>query len=112
MQTKIVSSTVRRCLSRLGAIYELTPTERLVAEHLVGGAANKDIAAALGSTYRTVEAQVSSILVKTGCATRLELAVKFWQRVARAASRPRSLTACACRLHGDRANEWQAGSGA
>jgi len=53
---------------------ELTATERRVAELIAGGATNRDAAAALFVSVRTVETHVASIYRKLGIRTRAELA--------------------------------------
>ena len=53
---------------------ELTATERRVADLIAGGATNRDAAAALFVSVRTVETHVASIYRKLGVRTRAELA--------------------------------------
>jgi len=53
---------------------ELTETETKVAEAVSRGLSNKDIAAELGISYRTVEMHVSHILAKKNLSNRVELA--------------------------------------
>ncbi|MGA9762941.1 MAG: LuxR C-terminal-related transcriptional regulator, partial [Gaiellaceae bacterium] len=53
---------------------ELTPTERRVAELVASGQSNKDVAAALFVSVRTVEANLSKIFRKLGIDSRAELA--------------------------------------
>ena len=52
----------------------LTATERRVADLIAGGATNKDAAAALFVSVRTIETHVASIYRKLGVRTRAELA--------------------------------------
>jgi DNA-binding CsgD family transcriptional regulator len=54
--------------------HELTTTERRVADLIARGATNKDTAAALFISVRTVETHVASIYRKLGVRTRAELA--------------------------------------
>ena len=56
---------------------ELTTTERQVAELIAGGATNRDAAAALFVSVRTIESHVASIYRKLGVRTRAELARKL-----------------------------------
>ena len=58
--------------ARSGA--ELTATERRVADLIAAGATNRDAAAALFVSVRTVETHVASIYRKLGVRTRAELA--------------------------------------
>ena len=51
----------------------LSPAERIVAAHLCEGLSNREIAAALGKSERTVKNQVSAILAKCGVPTRARL---------------------------------------
>ena len=51
----------------------LTPREREVLGHLLRGATNKDIAADLGRSLKTVELHVSRVLKKLGLPTRIQL---------------------------------------
>jgi DNA-binding CsgD family transcriptional regulator len=53
---------------------ELTATERRVADLIAGGATNRDAAAALFVSVRTIETHVASIYRKLGVRTRAELA--------------------------------------
>ena len=56
---------------------ELTATEQRVADLIAGGATNRDAAAALFVSVRTVETHVASIYRKLGVRTRAELAHKL-----------------------------------
>jgi DNA-binding CsgD family transcriptional regulator len=62
----------RVAADRSGA--ELTVTERRVADLIAGGATNRDAAAALFVSVRTIETHVASIYRKLGVRTRAELA--------------------------------------
>ena len=53
---------------------ELTATERRVADLIADGATNRDAAAALFVSVRTIETHVASIYRKLGVRTRAELA--------------------------------------
>ena len=55
---------------------ELTPTERRVAELVVAGRSNKEVAAALFVTVSTVEAHLSRIYAKFGVRSRAQLAAR------------------------------------
>ncbi|MDQ3253502.1 MAG: response regulator transcription factor [Acidobacteriota bacterium] len=54
---------------------DLTETEMRVAEAVSRGLSNKDIAAELGISYRTVEMHISHILQKKNLSNRVELAL-------------------------------------
>lgn len=56
---------------------DLTPTERRVAELVATGQSNKDVAAALFMSVRTVEANLSKIYRKFGIESRAELASRL-----------------------------------
>jgi DNA-binding CsgD family transcriptional regulator len=56
---------------------ELTETERRVAEHVARGLSNKEVAAKLFISVRTVEANLSSLYAKLGVRSRTELAAAF-----------------------------------
>ena len=58
---------------RYTAFASLTPREREVLEHMLRGATNKDIAATLGRSLKTVELHVSHVLKKLGLPTRIQL---------------------------------------
>ncbi len=62
----------RVAIARSGS--DLTPTEQRVAELVAGGATNRDTAAALFVSVRTVETHVASIYRKLGVRNRTELA--------------------------------------
>jgi DNA-binding NarL/FixJ family response regulator len=52
---------------------QLSPAEQVVLAHLRQGLSNREIAAALGKSERTVKNQVSAILAKYGVPTRARL---------------------------------------
>ncbi|HAP78004.1 MAG TPA: hypothetical protein DCR14_18220, partial [Acidimicrobiaceae bacterium] len=64
----------------------LTKTERKVAEVVAGGLSNKDAAAALFVSVKTVDTHLQSIYRKLGLASRTELAVLMakWARASEA----------------------------
>ena len=51
----------------------ISPAEQRVLTVLKSGASNRDIAAALYLSVRTVESHISSLLAKTGCRNRTQL---------------------------------------
>ncbi len=51
----------------------MSPAERRVLEVLGRGASNREIAAVLYLSVRTVESHVSALLAKTGCRSRTQL---------------------------------------
>ena len=53
---------------------EFTPAESRVARLIAEGLSNKEIAAELGSSVRTVEGHISNILSKKGWSNRVEIA--------------------------------------
>jgi len=53
---------------------DFTPTETRVARLVAEGLSNKEIAAELGSSVRTVEGHISNILSKKGWSNRVEIA--------------------------------------
>ena len=54
--------------------WELTPTERRVAQLVAEGLTNKEVAGALVSSVRAVEANLTRIYAKLGIRSRTELA--------------------------------------
>jgi DNA-binding CsgD family transcriptional regulator len=58
----------------------LTPTERQVAELVADGRSNKEVAAALFVTVKTVEANLSRVYAKLGLRSRAELARQLAER--------------------------------
>jgi DNA-binding NarL/FixJ family response regulator len=53
---------------------DFTPTETRVARLVADGLSNKEIAAELGSSVRTIEGHISNILSKKGWSNRVEIA--------------------------------------
>jgi DNA-binding CsgD family transcriptional regulator/Tfp pilus assembly protein PilF len=66
-----------RITGRAPSAGALTATERRVAELAAGGASNKEIAAALFVTPKTVETQLSRIYAKLGIHSRMHLAARL-----------------------------------
>jgi DNA-binding CsgD family transcriptional regulator len=71
----------RRELGRIsgraaGGRDELTPTERQIAERVATGRSNREVAAELFVTARTVEANLTRIYAKVGVRSRGELAAR------------------------------------
>lgn len=58
--------------------WSLTPRQREVLQALAAGSSNREIAAALGGSERTVELHVTAILKRSGMGTRARLAANFW----------------------------------
>ena len=77
---RIWADRARGELGRLGGRApsgdQLTPTERRVAELVAEGRTNKDVAAALFVTVRTVESNLTRIYSKLGIHSRTELAAR------------------------------------
>jgi DNA-binding CsgD family transcriptional regulator len=77
---RIWADRARAELGRLGGRApsgdELTPTERRVAELVAQGRTNRDVAAALFVTVRTVEANLTRVYAKLGIRSRTELAAR------------------------------------
>lgn len=57
----------------------LTPTERMVAIHLVQGLSNKEISTLLGKAEPTVKHQVSSILRTTNVQSRCQFIALYYR---------------------------------
>jgi DNA-binding CsgD family transcriptional regulator len=74
---EIASSELARIPGRARASGDLTETERRVAELVAQGLANKEVAARLHVTVRTVEANLTKIYAKLGVRSRTELANKL-----------------------------------
>jgi DNA-binding NarL/FixJ family response regulator len=54
----------------------ISPAEQRVLAVLRSGASNREIAAALYLSVRTVESHISSLLAKTGCRSRTQLVLR------------------------------------
>jgi len=62
----------------LAGRWGLTPRQSEVLRALASGQSNKEIAATLGGSERTVELHVAAILKRSGMGTRARLAANFW----------------------------------
>jgi DNA-binding NarL/FixJ family response regulator len=66
----------------MNALHEITddpgisPAEERVLAVLRSGASNREIAAALYLSVRTVESHISNLLAKTGCRNRTQLVLR------------------------------------
>ena len=74
------AAELARIPGRGPASSELTETERRVAELVVTGLSNKEVAARLFVTVRTVEANLSKVYAKLGVRSRTELANRLGRR--------------------------------
>jgi DNA-binding NarL/FixJ family response regulator len=54
----------------------ISPAEQRVLAVLRSGASNREIAATLYLSVRTVESHISSLLAKTGCRSRTQLVLR------------------------------------
>ncbi len=77
--TSAVLRRVRQEMAPAGAAPALTPRERAVLKHLARGLGNKQIAAALRISERTVKFHVSSVFTKLGAANRTEAVTRAAQ---------------------------------
>ncbi|MGD0167561.1 MAG: AAA family ATPase [Gaiellaceae bacterium] len=68
---------LERVVGHRGGRLELTPTELQIAELVAEGRANKEIAAQLFMSVRTVETNLSNIYRRLGLQTRAELTTRF-----------------------------------
>ena len=73
------SAVLRRVRGESTPSPTLTPREHAVLEHLARGLGNKQIAAALGISERTVKFHVSSVFTKLGATTRTEAVTRAVQ---------------------------------
>ena len=60
-------------MERPTTLPKLSPAEQVVLAHLRQGLSNREIAAILGKSERTVKNQVSAVLAKCGVPTRARL---------------------------------------
>lgn len=65
-------------IAEAAARWKLTPREADVLELVVEGDANKEVAAKLATSIRTVEVHIGSILKKVGVESRSRLIARFW----------------------------------
>jgi DNA-binding NarL/FixJ family response regulator len=70
-------TTLERTSGQRSGDLGLTPTERRIAELVAKGSSNKEVAAALFVSVRTVEANLSKIFRKLGIDSRSELAARL-----------------------------------
>ncbi len=68
----------RERLTRMSTEWGLSPRQAEVLGLLVGGASNREIAARIGTTEKTVEAHVTQILRRSSRATRALVIAAFW----------------------------------
>jgi DNA-binding CsgD family transcriptional regulator len=78
--TELANRELARVSGRRTAGLELTPAEREVARLVAAGRTNREAAAALFLTERTVEGHLSSVYGKLGIRSRTELARTFGRR--------------------------------
>jgi DNA-binding NarL/FixJ family response regulator len=64
-------------IGRMCGFDGLTTREREVARHISAGKSNRDIAALLDISHRTVEHHVAAIFSKLGVDSRLQIALRF-----------------------------------
>jgi DNA-binding NarL/FixJ family response regulator len=74
------TAELSRIPGRSAASSELSATEQRVAELVAEGLSNKEVAARLFVSVRTVESNLSSVYSKLGLRSRSELAVRMSQR--------------------------------
>lgn len=67
-----MTTEIRRRITSSAGLPELTRRERQVLEQVADGASNREAAAVLGISHRTVDLYVSSILSKLGAQSRTE----------------------------------------
>lgn len=70
-----------RQVERIAVEFSLTEGETKVLRLIVRGDANKEIAAVLRSSLRTIEVHVSSLFKKMGVESRTRLVASFWIKV-------------------------------
>lgn len=58
----------------------LSPREQELVEHVHDGRTNRDIAAAMHLSIKSVEAYLTRVYIKTGCTSRVELAIAAAER--------------------------------
>lgn len=63
----------------VAAIYNLTKAEARVAELLLQGATNSEIAERIGVSAETIKSQISAVLAKTGCRSRVAFIWRVFQ---------------------------------
>jgi len=63
--------------SKIDALLTISVAEHRVLAHLLNGCSNRQIAAALGLSPRTVESHLATMFEKTGCSSRTQLVL--WQ---------------------------------
>jgi DNA-binding CsgD family transcriptional regulator len=73
----LVSDEINRGKRAVGAGTSLTPTERQVADLVATGMTNREVAARLFASVRTVEGHLASIYRKLGIRSRSELAATY-----------------------------------
>lgn len=64
--------------ARAASAWTLTPREAAVLELVVGGLSNKEVAAALGTSVKNVEAALTLVLRKAGASSRTALVAAVW----------------------------------
>jgi DNA-binding CsgD family transcriptional regulator len=72
--TEHAASELQRLGLRRGPAHDLTPAEERIAQLVASGMSNREVAAAVYVTPKTVEAHLSRIYRKLGVRTRRELA--------------------------------------
>ncbi len=72
---------IQQDFSRPMTNFQLTPAEIAVLDLLLQGMSNRAIAETLVVSVRTVESHISSSLGKTGCRSRLQLCLWWFEQI-------------------------------
>jgi DNA-binding NarL/FixJ family response regulator len=76
---QLLPDVLPRTVTIQNVIADLTPTQRNVLAHLVEGKSNKEIGLLLARSEKTIKAQITAMLKRLDCNSRLQIVVRYYK---------------------------------